>query len=545
MFVSIKNKILNANLKYENLPFFSQLIKSYIAQKEEVKAFSGLFPTLENFKFQIKLKSFQTIDRNRLVNVLKNQYISLNDKSLSLSNIEKLKNSNTFTITTGHQLNLFTGPVYFIYKIVSTIKLAQNLSEYYPEYQFIPVYWMASEDHDFDEINHFNLSENQKFQWNKVSKGVVGKQKTDGLDIVFQEFSKIIGEDKYATELKNLFERSYLDANTLTEATRILVHTLFGKYGLLILDPDDFSLKQSFIPFLKKEIYEQVLFQQVSQTNGQLQKIKFEIQVHPRPINLFYLAENARERVIKVGEAYQINNTNLTFSKSEMEEELTLYPHRFSPNVLLRPLYQEMILPNLATIGGGSEISYWLQLKTAFERFQIVFPLLIVRNSVLWVSEKQERKWHKLGLSTSDYLSNISQITNKIIAKNEPENKPNFEEINNQMQTLIAPIAHWTTQVEPTYTQGIHATLHKQGVEWHQWEQKLTKSLKKKNEEAIQRAEKIVQELFPNAILQERFINFSSYYIEMGGSFIERLINIFDPLSFEWMVLKMEDYKKK
>lgn len=544
MFVTIKIQRLIANLKYENLPFFSQLIKSYLAQNEEVKTFSGLFPTLENFKLQIELKSSQPIDRKRLVQVLKNQYTTLQDTSLSLINIEKLKNSNTFTVTTGHQLNLFTGPIYFIYKIVSTIQLARKLSEYYPDYQFIPIYWMASEDHDFEEINHFNISENQKFQWNKVSNGAVGKQKTEGLDAVFQEFSKIIGEDKYATELKNLFQTAYVDTNTLSEATRILVHTLFGKYGLIILDPDDFTLKQSFIPYFQKEINEQILFQEVSQTNVQFQKNKFEIQVNPRPINLFYLTDNSRERVLQEGESYRINNINLSFSKTEMEEELTKHPHRFSPNVLLRPVYQEMILPNLATIGGGGEISYWLQLKTAFERFQIVFPILVVRNSVLWVSEKQDKKWQKLGLSTTDYLSNLSQITNKIIAKNEPINKPNFEEIKNKMQALIAPIAQWTSQVEPTYVPGIHATLHKQETDWHNWEQKLTKSLKKKNIEEIQRAEKIIQELFPNTILQERYINFSSFYLKMGNPFLEHLLNTFDPFSFEWLVFKMEEDKK-
>lgn len=543
-FAQFKINDLDNRLKYQNLHFFSKLVKAYLNQNESSLSLYSLFPTIENFSKAIEYKSKHPINREVLVQVLKKQYAHISDADISFQNIEKLKEQNTFTITTGHQLNLFTGPLYFIYKIVSTIKLTHQLQIQYPQYNFVPVYWMATEDHDWAEINHFHTSDKVQFYWENEVNYAVGTVPTKGLENVANELKSVWESDVFGYELHSMFEKAYLKGLSLSEATRTLVHHLFGSYGLVILDAQDSALKRRFIPIMKRELKQQFVFNEVTQTNHFLKENGFEIQVNPREINLFYLTPNARQRILKEADSYRVNHTDLVFTYHEIEAEFESHPERFSPNVLMRPLYQESILPNLAYIGGGGEINYWLQLKGVFDVFQIPFPMLVLRNSALWVTEKQIRKWEKLGLFTSDMLSHFQEITNQMINQNEPPNKPDFHELEKLLKHLIEPVENWAIHIDPTLISGIKGTLQKQLNEWGHWEQKLQKSLKKKNSEALERAEKIRAELFPNETLQERYLNYSVFYKDMGNEFIRQLWNEFDPLLFEFKILKLPNSQK-
>src|SRR5680860_5529 len=157
---------------------FSSIFLDYIRQKENLQPFYHLFPTLENFQKLVERRTFEEQRRTTLVQSLITQYEGFDLTDQSRHNIKTLAHANAFTVTTGHQLNLFTGPLYFIYKIVSTINLADKLNRTYPAYHFVPVYWMASEDHDFAEINHFNL-DGELFSWETEQKGAVGEFQLD------------------------------------------------------------------------------------------------------------------------------------------------------------------------------------------------------------------------------------------------------------------------------------------------------------------------------------------------------------------------------
>src|SRR5690606_19527220 len=240
------------------------------------------------------------------------------------------------------------------------------------------------EDHDFEEINYFNFK-GKKFRWNKESAGPVGRLSTQGLQDFFEIYSLELGSSTNAGTLKKLFEDAYLKHNNLADATRFLANSLFGKYGLIILDADDADLKRAFIPYIKEELQNQTSFKAVEKT---IENFKdYPIQVNPREINLFYIEDNLRERIIFENDKYYVNNTKTSFCKEEILNLVETNPEKFSPNVILRPLYQEVILPNLCYIGGGGEIAYWLQLKSFFDKIKITFPILLIRNSVLISNE--------------------------------------------------------------------------------------------------------------------------------------------------------------
>ncbi|MBL4939635.1 MAG: bacillithiol biosynthesis cysteine-adding enzyme BshC, partial [Lutibacter sp.] len=346
------------HIPFQNTGYFSKLICDYLENKPKLSKFHGNYPDLDGFKKQIELKktTVNLESRNLLVKVLKQQYQHISTSDTTIQNIELLLSNNSFTITTGHQLNIFTGPLYFLYKICTTINLTKTLKNEFPNYNFVPVYWMATEDHDFDEINYFNFK-GKKISWNRESSGAVGRLKITNFDVVLAEFSKLIGNSKNAKYLKELFKKAYLEHANLADATRYLVNKLFEKYGLVIVDGDNKQFKKQFTPFIKDELLNNTSFNEVSKTSEKL-KENYAVQVNPRKINLFYLKDDLRERIIFDNDQYLINNTNLIFSKGELLDELSEHPELFSPNVIMRPLFQETVLPNLCYIGGGGELAY-------------------------------------------------------------------------------------------------------------------------------------------------------------------------------------------
>ena len=397
-----------STLNYSETGILSKIMKDYLSGDEKLKPFYGQKSSIESFGKQIELKSKETTNRKLLVKVLQEQNRSLKLSEASQNNIALLELENTFTVTTGHQLCLLTGPLYFLYKIITTINLAEQLTKKHPNQNFVPIYWMASEDHDFEEVSFLNIF-GKKVKWESDQSGAVGSFKNTGLGSVSEKLKTILGESENAKELLNLFESSYLKHTNLTDATRYLVNELFGKYGLVIIDGNNSELKKQFLSVAEADIFENKTFEAVQATNNELKK-HYKLQINPRKINFFYLSKGVRERIVKIGERYEIKNTDLVFTETELRNQLKNYPERFSPNVVLRPLYQETILPNLAYIGGGGELGYWVQLKSAFESYNLTYPILALRNSALLVSKSESKKISKLGLEVKELFNTKDEI---------------------------------------------------------------------------------------------------------------------------------------
>lgn len=360
-------------IDYDETRCFSSTVNRLLARDEKIKPFINQFPNLKSFGEIISERTFSG-NRTELVSVLKGQYQNITSSDLLNQNIELLKNENTFTITTGHQLNIFTGPLYFIFKIVSAINLAKDLKIAFPNKNFVPVYWMATEDHDFEEINHTYLS-GKKIEWKNNVAGATGRLATKTIIQALNDYKGVLGISKNAQKLLDIVSKAYADDKTLAEATRYLANELFGEYGLIIIDADDKILKSQFIDIIEQDIIQQNSFKNIEECSKKLAKIDIEAQVNPREINFFYLTDDLRERIVFEYGKYQVLNTEITFNEAELKKEIKENPERFSPNVVIRPLYQEVILPNLAYIGGGGELAYWLQLKSNFDFYKINFPL--------------------------------------------------------------------------------------------------------------------------------------------------------------------------
>lgn len=530
-------------IPFRETNYFSDFICDYLDEKEALKGFYHHFPKLENFKAQIEekksnIKCHHEHSRKVLVDTLESQYNNLKTSELTAVNIESLNSENTFTITTGHQLNLFTGPLYFLYKIISTINLTKQLKATYPDYNFVPIYWMASEDHDFEEINYFNFK-GKKIQWNSEQTGAVGHFNTQGLDDVFEVISAEFGPGKNAEQLKIWFKEAYLNHDNLADATRYLANELFGKQGLVVLDADDKALKRLFIPQMKKELLEQTAFKKVTETNSKLEELGLKIQVNPREINLFYIKDGLRERIIEEDGVFSVLETDLRWDKSELLSHLEEFPERFSPNVIMRPLYQEVILPNLCYIGGGGEMIYWLQLKSNFEAQKVTFPILLLRNSALIKSEKQAAKLTRLDISNNDlFLDRHTYINKRVrkISNIDVDFSAQIQHLESQFKALY----DLAEQTDKSFLGAVKAQEVKQTKGLKHLEKRLLKAQKVKLADEIERCTALQEDLFPGQSLQERNTNFSELYLEYGDQLIPEITQALEPLKGEFLILNLK-----
>ncbi len=529
--------------KYTTIPFqktgyFSKTICDYLDQNETIVPFYNNFSDLNGFKKQIEEKrtSFRAESRNLLVDALKNQYQKVSASNRVKENIQLLQKENTFTVTTGHQLNLFTGPLYFLYKIISGINLAKQLKKEFPKDNFVPVYWMATEDHDFDEINYFNFK-GKKLRWNREDGGGVGRFSTKGLNHVYEIFATQLGKTVNAKYLKELFRKAYLDHKTLTGATRFLANELFADYGLVIIDGDDVQLKQSFSPFIEDELTNQTSHKVVSKTIEALEK-QYKVQVNPREINLFYLTDELRERIVFENDIFKVNNTKIEFTNDELLYELKLHPERFSPNVIMRPLYQEVILPNICYIGGGGELAYWLELKNYFETVKVPFPILLLRNSVVLISEKQQQKLDKLNITKEELFLKQQELVRKKI-KDVSALKIDFTPQRDLLKKQFAELEKIAKQTDKSFIGAVKAQTKKQLNGLDKLEKRLLKAEKRKHQELTERITQLQDELFPNQSLEERQRNFSIHYLEYGNDLIPKLIENLEPLKLEFSVIEL------
>ncbi|THD65713.1 bacillithiol biosynthesis cysteine-adding enzyme BshC [Robertkochia marina] len=531
-------------INFEDTGFFTDLICDYLAEHPTINAFYNRYPSLESFEGQIQEKAdFDMERRRRLVAALETQYAETDASELTRDHIALLANAKTFTITTGHQLNLFTGPLYFLYKIISVVKLTETLKERHPDYHFVPVYWMATEDHDFDEINFFNFN-GKKFQWqgpkNEDEGGAVGRMPTLHLEELEALFRAELGPGKNALYLAELFKKAYLNHEDLTSATRFLANQLFAEKGLVIIDGDDAGLKREFLPHMKADLLENRAYHEVTKTIEKLEGLSnnYKVQVNPREINLFYLDKGVRDRVIFDGTAFGLADGTRKWSRSELISTLEEHPERFSPNVMLRPLYQEVILPNLCYIGGGGELAYWLELKSFFKASEVAFPMLLLRDSVLLMTGKQRKKLEKLHISLAQlFLDEHSFINRKVREISDIE-----IDLSEQRAHLVAQFSHMYEIAEKTdksFLGAVKAQEVKQLKGLDHLEKRLLKAQKRKLSDQVARMMAIRNELFPNESLQERTINFAQFYKDYGSDLIDILFENLDPLDQRFKVITL------
>lgn len=524
-------------LDYAAIAEFSVLDKAYAAGDASLRPFYKHQPTIEQFEAVIAAKKkFEYTRRAILVEELLEQYQGVAVSKATLENIERLRQDNCYTIITAHQPNLFTGPLYMIYKVLSAINLAKKVSQEYSDIQVVPVFWMGGEDHDFEEVNHLHLF-GKRLTWEDRQGGAVGAYSTHSMRTVLEQTKEILGNGEHAQILAEKLEMFFGTERVYREGVRDLLNWLFAEYGLIIADAGTKAFKKQLIPILKEELLEHTSKTLVEQTVKDLEAAGYRQQAYARKINVFYLTPQKRSRIVLTEGKYQVLGTDITFSKEALLEELQQHPEHFSPNVILRPLFQELIFPNLAYVGGGGELAYWLERKTQFEHYQIPYPMLVRRASVLWIPKGIAKLMDKLALSTTAIFTDTHQLIKQYIVDNASE-ELSFEEEREGLNKIFEQLIAKTIAVDASLEKGVIAQQVSTQKSIDKLEQRLLRAAKHKNESSIQQIEKIKNTLFPNQGLQERYDNFLGFYTRYGASFIATLRQEIDSLDNQFLVIK-------
>ena len=525
-------------ITYKSTGYFSKIVTDYLDQAEELKPFYMDHPSLDGIKNAIAARKNFPTNRQLLVKHLQRQYAGTAITEKQLANIAALNNENCFTITTAHQPNIFTGHLYFIYKILHAVKLAAYLQEQLPGNNFVPVYYMGSEDADLEELGEVYIN-GSDYHWKTKQTGAVGRMKVD--DELIKIIEAIAGQILVETsgeEIIALIKECYTKGTLIEQATFKLVNALFGEYGLLTLLPDDATLKSSMIEIFKDDIINNTSAQIVENTSEKLGE-HYKVQAHPRAINLFYLKDDRRERLEKKNDQYFTVDTQQSFSETELITELNDHPERFSPNVILRGLYQETILPNIAFIGGGGELAYWLQLKDLFEHYKVPYPVQVLRNSFMLVNERLMSKAEKLGLKIDELFAGENLLLNKIV-KLTTSVQLNLDNEKKQLALYYSDLKKVSGAVDVTLEKHVENLYAKALKKIEDLEKKMLHAEKLKHEAQQRQLHKLKTLLFPKNGLQERVENFISYYANWNKDFIKNVYEHSLALEQEFCILKTD-----
>ena len=478
-------------------------------------------PLLSQFEQQITLKklNFSLENRKVLIAALQAQYKDIDTSDKVRQNLSALSIENTFTVATGHQLCLMTGPLYFIFKILHVIKLAEELNESFPEQKFVPVYWMASEDHDFEEIKSFLLF-GQKWSWDSTQKGAVGRFQTAELKPLLSRLSEKF-QNHPNSEIHQIL--AHLKNPNYGRGFFELVNALFQAYGLIVIDADQPAFKESAWPIWEKDLYTNDIHHAVVKQTKALQEKGLNTPIESKASNLFLLDLGKRERIEKpIASQFSKENSN-----------------QLSPNVVLRPIYQEWILPNLAYIGGPSEIAYWQQLPLAFACFNLPFPLTIHRAGGILLQEKELAQIENIGFDKQDFLSDKAALKERYL-KQVGDQVPNYGQLHEFWSEYKASFLKIAADELPQEQRMVEAELKRIQKQIEALEEKFEKARKAKYDRVLKQIEQLSEKIQPKGQLQERNLNILNFCPD--GQLSPRIAAIYEQMQLEseekqWFVL--------
>jgi bacillithiol biosynthesis cysteine-adding enzyme BshC len=522
-------------LPYHDTGYFSSLVNDYLDQKDSLRCFYTYGPDEKGLEEAISARAGFPVDRSTLTAVLQKQYAHIPAAEAVQRNIALLAQENTFTVCTAHQPNLMTGYLYFIYKIVHAIKLAEVLGQKHPEKNFVPVYYMGSEDNDLDELGTFRY-EGRKFTWYADGQqGAVGRMHTATLKPLLDELFRLLGPPgENCDTIREIITRAYLKHDTIGAATQYLVNELFGRYGLIVLDPDEAAFKRAYIAVMKDDLLQHTPYRIVSEQSVNLGE-EYRVQAYPRQINLFYMVDNLRERIEQKEDKWIVVNSDIEWTETELLHELETYPERFSPNVILRGMFQETILPNVAFIGGGAEVAYWLQLKTLFDHYKICFPSIQLRQSVMWLDALQEHLRRQTGFEIKDIFRPETTLIRDYVTMHSEHDWQTGNETA-AIQTIMNQLKQKALMLDPTLKGSAEAVMAKMRYQLQVLEKKMLRAEKKKMQVQLLKISRLKESLFPKQGLQERVDNFLSYFLTYGYDFFDLLKEHMQPLQPGFMV---------
>ena len=534
----------------KRLPHLPRLVDDYFYDYGKVREFfDGDFRDAAAYERQTKRTLARRIPRDELSAILREQNQSYGCDPRTLGHIESMEREQACAVVTGQQVGLFSGPLYTIYKALTTIKLAERLSRDGPG-KCVPVFWLASDDHDLAEIDHIVLLDKDN-RLEEVRCGMPsGEPKIPASALVLppeiadclRRLADLTQESEFKADILAALSEAYRPGRGWVEAFARWITRLFQSHGLIFIDASHPRLKELGGEVFYREISEESAATPPALAASQrLRDAGYEVQIqlHEGILNIFY-AERERRSVQWDGHAFEIKDPRETRSKEDLLSLAKEKPFLFSPNVLLRPIYQDTLLPTVVYIGGPGEIAYFAQMKGVYEKFGLPMPVIYPRKSLTVVERKIDRILAKYRLDISDLWGGADGIIRSLGESGVPE--PLGRALNlaaSHLELDFEPIVRDIAAFEPTLKESAQLSRGKMVQQLRYLEKKIVQAAKKQNDIAVGQIRKAGDHLYPNGHLQERVFNIVPYLLKYGPAFVDKLDEAIDLDAHDHQILTM------
>ncbi len=540
MFINFSEIPKHQNLFLDYLYRFDNVKEFYNNNFRNKEKFSDLFNSISNSK---KDKQFH------ISPIIKNQYSDFQTASAkTIKNIDSLDNPKTIAIVTGQQVGILGGPLYTVYKILTAVRLSNQLNERFNEYKFAPVFWLEGDDHDFNEVRSINIFDNDNQVINigykseieaddaKLSVGNINFD--EAINDFMASLDNTLRQSDFKDELLKKLNDFYAPAKSFKQSFKELIFWLFDEYGLVIFDPQDIAIKNILKPIFKKEVND---FQQhtkrLIQVSAELEEL-YHAQVKVKPVNLFYHTDDGRYSVEPVDEIFKLRRKRKQFTKEEILNEIEEHPERFSANVLLRPICQDYLLPTGFYIAGPSEIAYFAQINPLYDFYKIQAPVIYPRTSVTLIEINVNAALDKYDLTLKDIFSELNELKHKVIADLSDNNINNsFVNAENEIELIFDRIKENLFAIDKTLVDSSAKYKEKVFSVFNELKNKAVKAQENKHETTVRQLTRISHLLYPNDNLQEREINFTYFYNKYGSELIKKIYDEMSINEFEHQII--------
>jgi bacillithiol biosynthesis cysteine-adding enzyme BshC len=519
-------------LRFTDVPGTSRLFLDFLSQAPQTRTF---YPTatssLDELAQQAANVQLPAERRERVAAVLARQNRAWNAGSETLNNIQRLR-AGACAVVSGQQLGLFLGPAFTIYKAITAIRLARELNARGVE--AVPVFWLASEDHDLAEVNHVYIPDAQN-GLARLETSSRGKEAApvgtvvlaDDVANLTAQLQEMVGD----SEVLGFVRDSYRPGNTFAEAFAELMTRLFSRHGLILLEASDPELHQIAEPLFQSAAEKaERLTSALLARNRELESAGYHAQVNVTGSStlLFFLKDGSRIPVHRKNGTFSVDGEHWT--KEELEKRISSNPEQFSANVLLRPVLQDYLLPTVTYITGPAEAAYFAQV-------QVVYEHLLGRTTPIWprfsatLIEPRLATWmRKYGLQLRDVLQPKDSFVAALARRTIPADlKDDFDRTREHLDRLLASLLQTLQKLDPTVAEAGEGAASKMRYQLENLESRAAKAHLQKTEVLERKAGHVSTLLFPEKELQERRIAGIHFLAKYGVDLIDRLVEQYHP----------------
>ena len=537
-------------IPFSDIDDFSTLFKDYCTNYELLAEFyAGDYRDAASRREAVERAAAFERDRETLADVLleQNERWGLTDDVRE--NIDALRMPESAAVVTGQQVGLFTGPIYTLLKALSTVQLAEQLSRETGR-PVVPVFWLGGEDHDFEEISQVvllrrNEAVTLRYDGEPVADdantGPVGRiEMGEEIDRLVDRLDEILPPTDFKDSVMQRVRNAYRAGATLSDAFALLLRSLFEGAGLVMINSDDARLKRIAAPLYAKELDEaEIVARLVGDVSSTLQR-RYHVQVQVSPANLFLLNERGRFPVDLEGDTYRIRDHEERFTRAGLQDLLARSPERFSPNVVLRPLTQDLLLPTAMYVGGPGEIAYFAQYRPVYDWAGIPMPLVYPRASVTIVESKIAKVLGKYGLSVGDFDEDLDRLFQRVVVEAMDVDVDRlFAEAGRHLHQAVNQVKPQLEEIDRTLVGAAEAMRQSLTEEFDKLKAKALR-LEKKNQDLVRdQLEKAQVNLYPAGSLQERALSILYFLNKYGVDLTQELREIVSTDTTEHQIIEL------